>query len=648
MRGRAVALAVLVHSTISPSPTHTFAAMGGMEDSVMSTSVITRFRNPPGAQHCFLNVCLQVLASLGDFRAALLSQCAGASDPLVAALVAVLSRYGIDEAVDVQRVRAALAALHKAQRRFCEFRTDDAAEALDALLTHVHRVSCRDAECVPRCPSHAVFGAGLCAQVDCEDCGATSDPYPYNNCSFALPVALEWLLGLKAGTPLEDALALHLRRDRSIITHMLTHSASGAVWNCGTPGCPRARQSVLTTMLQSPQVFVLNLSYDDYNPALSRDLRSLLLSLQQPLRLPHIFNCAAEETRTFHLSAIACHGSLHYIVFLRKDEMWLVPSGTRAGATWLLLDDALPVREFDWEGVVAYCIRNGFIPTLLCFQPLGMQPQMHWMPVSFAAGGAPHSHDASAAPVRMLLDAPAADVARVQGRVGGGGSVGDGGGVGGGGSGAGGGVGAGEFGGVGRGGVMGGSGAATTMATTAPPRVSAQSPTPSSELPPTSDFGSFRSSSSCESDEFVYVEHSDIPSSAAGASGSRLPRTAEPAPRSSAQAGRPGRSHRRADRTGQASTSAADRHAHARRHEHAHGYSVPAEPSALYDAASVPAPLQPPARAGVGHVYNTHDHAGQDLYGAFSTLPPDPLTGLASIGRRHASPAPSLLRPAWR
>jgi hypothetical protein len=164
-----------------------------------------------GENNCFLNVVIQALWHLKHFRNKFIVAEAHSHTTSKACVFCALKdifvhfQFGTEATVPPQVLRHALAALFESEKRFQMGSLDDAAEAFDAILRAIHNnvegvQGGEDRACQPLCAAHKTFALSiievvrilvLCQdlastespspiQLQCNDCGETSEPLSYN------------------------------------------------------------------------------------------------------------------------------------------------------------------------------------------------------------------------------------------------------------------------------------------------------------------------------------------------------------------------------------------------------------------------------------------------------------------------------------
>jgi hypothetical protein len=119
------------------------------------------FENPVGANHCFLNSCLQALWHSPAFREAILAFDANEVEhPLIVALQSLFAnvKYGNGEALSPNVVRETVESIDRANSLFGPgYTTADVAECFDLLLQCVHKDAGSEDGVQCTCPACGVF-----------------------------------------------------------------------------------------------------------------------------------------------------------------------------------------------------------------------------------------------------------------------------------------------------------------------------------------------------------------------------------------------------------------------------------------------------------------------------------------------------------
>lgn len=368
--------------------------------------------NDTGQNTCFLNVCLQALWHLGSFRRAL-----DASPPhshygrqarecVTCALRSVYAYYKFsDEAViPPDEARQALALVDA--RTFPLGEMADAAETLEAILSHLHadaviqqcgptRMDPSDVPCSPQCAAHASFSYSFLNWLKCSYCGASTEPRVENAFVYQVNVA-QVAACLSADRRTEPTVvsgatspAPPVRPDFSTVLSAIEyndqiakfrsslsaggeaaaavdpHSASGNGSRCGV-GTLQVRPERIG--LDVPPVFCLSLGWladriDKGSVVAALRLVSQLLDFRQ------LFALGMEDSvgdgsggrsapHVYRLRGMVLYYGKHYVAVVASESM----------RAWLLLDDTRISVVGDWAAVVDKCVACRYQPTILFYE----------------------------------------------------------------------------------------------------------------------------------------------------------------------------------------------------------------------------------------------------------------------------------------
>jgi hypothetical protein len=288
---------------------------------------------------------------------------------VVKALVTQYSRTTQSAVLDVGRVRIELAKLYEDLDKFSLNHTADSMEALDAILQAIHRAAALEESqdgtqknCLPICPAHETVGLRLYEHLKCK-CGSTSEPMPWDNCSFNLNYYVHELLSrespdsfkylmlpesslmaykhLSAVLPCCDLLAEIYKK--SLSAQVIEQCAS----HCSLKSSVRIQQ-----LHNSPTVLSFSLVWPDRIPTQTDTLR-VLSSLPDVVSLSDFFEGSPQTKHLLKGMILFTPG--HYISMFRE---------TKSGK-WLRFDDnsvRLIEKGADKFEMLADCLKNHLHP----------------------------------------------------------------------------------------------------------------------------------------------------------------------------------------------------------------------------------------------------------------------------------------------
>ncbi len=350
--------------------------------------------NRVGENNCFLNVCIQSLYYLPPFRAALAEassrkhrcppdcvlcglqsvfvQFAFGDSPqpphrqleqalfkpsissmmnLPRTLVEQFTGSAVHEnraaAVPPTALRQALAALYAPQGRFQLHETDDAAEALDAILNELHASICDGAAASADvvdgqncCVAHATFGMLVRERFECGKCGVAA----------AAPATFSQFVHYMSAAALRDAARDVPDLTFENVVRQLACTTPQRCDKCQTMGF------IEPELVSAPQVLTIGFVWDS-NSCSSDEIGATMRAVATRIDAAATFGAA--KSQRYELRATLAYYGLHYVAFARNP----------ATDEWAMFDDArVRVLGTNFASVVAVIERARLQPLLLFFE----------------------------------------------------------------------------------------------------------------------------------------------------------------------------------------------------------------------------------------------------------------------------------------
>eukprot|EP00667_Euglena_gracilis_P003065 EG_transcript_3071 len=335
--------------------------------------------NPVGAHNCFLNVVLQSLWHLGDFRRRVeeLPKHRCRPNCIFCAVRNLFTQYkfGSYAHMPPKDVREVVSRIFSQEQRFQMDQMDDAAEMLDAILQQLHleTASCEPhAPCQPPCLSHAVFAAEIIERR--QRCPLCRDPGEHFN---SYVTFLHYFPASLVGNsgPLEGRLRAHLESD-------VRHCKNCKPWeNSNIIELPIHKH-----MCNLPPIFACVLAWAG-EQSTREALQRVTGGIGETLQLGDVFRLVAEDGKSPHphvLRGMICFYGRHYMAYF-----W-----NRIQARWVFIDDSSVRPVGDW-GTVCQNIVDGRHMPLVLFYVHGDDPHQ---PVAPGSPTSPASNTAGRFP----------------------------------------------------------------------------------------------------------------------------------------------------------------------------------------------------------------------------------------------------------
>lgn len=312
--------------------------------------------NRPGQNNCFLNVCIQALWHLGAFRSQFLTSkdhVHKENSCIYCALKVLFNGYQFSEeqVLPPTALRNTLAVLHRGLDRFQVGELDDAAEALEAILTCLNKVylvkgnerAKKADESNPNSISNKVFGCPVVEIVQCGKC--KKEIKPQGSDSFIYY------------TYVTEVREEHKKYPDLQFDNLLKRLSDGVTRSCPNDKCEEKKCTVRKVLLQQPHVFAVGLVWPTPNPT-AYEIVDMLSIISQQIRLSNIFNGVPVQF-TYRLKGMICYYGLHYDCYFYSPQR----------KQWLVFDDRV-VKEVgaSWEELKDRCRRGRFHPSVLFYE----------------------------------------------------------------------------------------------------------------------------------------------------------------------------------------------------------------------------------------------------------------------------------------
>lgn len=310
--------------------------------------------NSSGENNCFLNVLIQVLYHLEDFRVMFESITWVDPNPRspFAALKALFQRLGTGGgALAPDQLRSALAKAYRQEGKLQLNEMDDATETLEKLLAQLNFNVNGDRGKVERqkasmatFPYH-IFSTEVVHHGVC-NCGIASTAT--STTSNVLHASVD---------ALKDSAGRH---GRSKFGTTLRHAVfANNMVDCKVPGCQSSTQAVCS-LKHAPAVLAVSLNWSSASPA-PVELKAALKVIKTDLDLRDTFQ-NLDKPYGYSLASVVCYYGQHYAAFVRDLRT----------NKWTYYDDSL-VKNVGttWDEVLTRCEAGRWQPQLLMYSRLG-------------------------------------------------------------------------------------------------------------------------------------------------------------------------------------------------------------------------------------------------------------------------------------
>eukprot|EP00667_Euglena_gracilis_P003554 EG_transcript_3564 len=350
--------------------------------------------NPVGAHNCFLNVVLQSLWHLGDFRGRVeeLPQHQCRPNCIFCAIRNLFTQYkfGSYAHMPPKDVREVVSRIFSQEQRFQVDQMDDAAEMLDAILQQLHLETTSSephAPCQPPCLPHAVFAAEIIERRQrcptCRDPGEHFNSYVTNLHYF--PASL-----LGRSGRLEARMRAHLESDVRTCKHCNQWDTKSAV-----------ALPIHKHMCNLPPIFACVLAWAG-EQSTREVLQGVTGGIGETLQLGDVFRLVAEgDSQHPHvLRGMICFYGRHYMAYF-----W-----NRTHHQWVFIDDSNIRPVGDWSTVCHNIIDGRHMPLVLFYvhgdgphQPAAPKSPASPAPTAPGLAAATHISGAAARPGSDVL-----------------------------------------------------------------------------------------------------------------------------------------------------------------------------------------------------------------------------------------------------
>ncbi|KAL8140761.1 hypothetical protein V2J09_006782 [Rumex salicifolius] len=312
----------------------------------------TGLQNRVGEYNCFLNVIIQSLWHLREFRVKFLSRPTSdhthVGDPcVVCALYDILSALTKpssdgERAVSPACLRVALSNLYPENNFFQEGEMNDASEVLSVIFECLHQSvtstpvtsgmgswDCFDSACI----AHSLFGMNIYERMNCFNCGLESRCLKYT--SF-------FHNAMCPGIPLDELL------NSVEMNHQLACDPEAG-------GCGKLNHihHILST---PPHVFITVLGWQNTSEDVA-DIAATLSSLTTEMDISILYR-GVDPKNMHRLVSVVCYYGQHYHCFAYSQD----------SKEWIMFDDKTVKVIGTWDDVIAKCESGRLQPQLLFFE----------------------------------------------------------------------------------------------------------------------------------------------------------------------------------------------------------------------------------------------------------------------------------------
>ncbi|XP_074316976.1 uncharacterized protein LOC141653194 [Silene latifolia] len=328
-------------------------------------------QNEVGEYNCFLNVIIQSLWHLRQFREEFLrrseSEHVHVGDPcVVCALYDILTAMSIAsesanrEPVTPSTLRIALSNLYPDNNFFQEGQMNDASEVLGVIFECLHKSftsgpigsNCDLVESnvrgswdcsSPSCIAHTLFGMDIFERMNCYYCGLESRYLKYTSFFHNInATALRNLKELCAENSFDEVLNLVQ------MSHQLACDPEAG--GCG-------RQNHIHHILSNPpHVLTAVLGWQNTCENLD-DIKSTLATLETEIDISKLYR-GVDPQNSHHLVSVVCYYGQHYHCF----------AYSRDHEKWVMYDDKTVKVIGTWEDVLSICERGHLQPQVLFYE----------------------------------------------------------------------------------------------------------------------------------------------------------------------------------------------------------------------------------------------------------------------------------------
>lgn len=325
----------------------------------------TGLKNAVGEYNCFLNVIIQSLWHLVEFRDVFLMQSSlhiHVGDPcVVCALHDIFSALGKatvdgrEEAVAPTCLRIALSNLYPDSNFFQEAQMNDASEVLGVIFDCLHKSftsysksDTEESNCMgtwdcasTTCMAHNLFGMNIFEQMNCSSCGMESRHLKYT--SFFHNINASALRTMKITFP--DSSFDELLKSVEM-NHQLP--CDKEIGGCGK------LNSIYHSLSDPPHVFTTVLGWQNTSESVD-DISATLAAITNKVDVGVLYR-GLDQGRKHSLVSVVCYYGQHYHCFAYQCDQWV------------MYDDQTVKVIGDWNDVLDMCERGHLQPQVLFFE----------------------------------------------------------------------------------------------------------------------------------------------------------------------------------------------------------------------------------------------------------------------------------------
>lgn len=322
--------------------------------------------NPIGAHNCFLNVVLQSLWHLSEFREAFqgsTEHLCGGDLCVFCALKSLFRHYMIGSSgyfchIPPHELRVTVSKVFSEQQRFQLDKMDDAAELLEELLGRLHHeLSWYKDVCSPPCAVHRCFGADIIGNVEeCVYCEEVPDRVEsFRTCIHYIPTTLLGTSSCRFNSPYNPPFFIENRiRDYMESEHI----------EC--PTCARlypqieSRLHIRKFICNTPMILSFVLVWS--RPRASKeDLSEKMQNIPLTLKLDEIYrmaeNAGKAHRNKYYLRAMVCFYGNHYIAYCYN----------RLLNSWIYFNDSSVRNMGSWSEAKLNAVEGNHMPLILFY-----------------------------------------------------------------------------------------------------------------------------------------------------------------------------------------------------------------------------------------------------------------------------------------
>ncbi|XP_010546041.1 PREDICTED: uncharacterized protein LOC104818245 isoform X2 [Tarenaya hassleriana] len=347
--------------------------VGGTTESTHSDVFGTGLQNEVGEYNCFLNVVIQSLWHLRQFRDEFLWRSTlehhHVGDPcVVCSLYEIFTAFGAastetrKQPVAPTSLRIALSNLYPDSSFFQEAQMNDASEVLAVIFDCLHRAftsvsSVSDTEssesnsmgswdCTNRtCIAHSLFGMDIFEQMNCFSCGLESRHMKYTSFFHNINASALRSMKVMCGESSFEELLNFVE-----MNHQLTCDPEAG--GCGKPNYIHHILSV------PPRVFTMVMGWQNTCET-AEDIAATLAAVDTEIDISVMYR-GLDPKNTYSLVSVVCYYGQHYHCF----------AYSHAHDRWVMYDDKTVKVIGNWGDVLSMCERGHLQPQVLFYEKL--------------------------------------------------------------------------------------------------------------------------------------------------------------------------------------------------------------------------------------------------------------------------------------